>query len=711
MQIRVQCACGKAYNVDAKHAGRKTTCKVCGGELIIPGTPSAADLVTPRVSTPPPRPGASGIHKPRPAGAPSAMHADLPPVEVEIVEDVPVLPVFVEPQPIVQSMPRQFSGAATSPAKTNGMAVASLVLAIPSFCLNIITAVPAIILGIMALRRISDSQGRESGQGLAIAGIVVAGLAIPLSALILIPAAQSARMSAHRVTSAHSLKQLALAVHTFYDNKSAFPQRVEELAPYVEGEASLRRLLNNRATGENPGFVYIPPEGGMENAGSKLIIAQINGGEMDPDLPAAFLDSTVRVPTKQEFHDAYSRKLTIYIKGKVAARQPQLPAPAIEDDSKTTHPGAVFLDDLAEVSSRTGWGSLGKHGATGYPEAHIPKVLIRGKTPKHALSASPPSFGSSEVVYDLAGKYKTFHGGVAIADSSLDGHNPITFVVWGDNKVLWKSKVFTRPGNVERFKIDIRRIKTLRLQVECPQDHRYRHAVWIEPALEPVEEEAATSQGNQGRKQPLEPSRAPNPNITLGPDGKQVIRLKAGAWVECLHGLDIKNVTRNGKWSTNRRGDVEIAPSTWAKLSIPTAAPSLTNYDIRTSFTRLGGNDAVLVIFPVASSRCQLVLDGWGATLSGLQMIDGKELPDVPQTHKGQVLTNGRQATMEVSVRVISPKQVKVTVHINGEKLQEFNGDPKFLSSHPGWNMTNGLGIGAYKSQVAFHSFEIKVLP
>src|SRR6478735_9269495 len=86
-------------------------------------------------------------------------------------------------------------GTATAPAvtKTSGLAITSLVLGILAFVTAGLTAIPAIICGHRALRKIKRSAGAQSGGGLAIAGLatgyigililgiaVLAGMATPL---------------------------------------------------------------------------------------------------------------------------------------------------------------------------------------------------------------------------------------------------------------------------------------------------------------------------------------------------------------------------------------------------------------------------------------------------------------------------------------------------------------------------------------------------
>jgi Domain of unknown function (DUF4190) len=61
----------------------------------------------------------------------------------------------------------------------NGLAIGSLVCGILSpFCCGLLTAIPAIVLGFMAINKIKAEPNRYGGRGMAIGGIVGGGLGI-----------------------------------------------------------------------------------------------------------------------------------------------------------------------------------------------------------------------------------------------------------------------------------------------------------------------------------------------------------------------------------------------------------------------------------------------------------------------------------------------------------------------------------------------------
>ena len=108
--------------------------------------------------------------------------------------------------------------AASVEAKTSGAAVAALVLGILVFVTCGITALPAIICGIVALVKISGSNGLLKGKGMAITGLVLPGVFVVLLpvfailAAILMPALSRTKGIAQRVVCGTNLKGLSVAM-------------------------------------------------------------------------------------------------------------------------------------------------------------------------------------------------------------------------------------------------------------------------------------------------------------------------------------------------------------------------------------------------------------------------------------------------------------------------------------------------------------------
>jgi prepilin-type processing-associated H-X9-DG protein len=111
--------------------------------------------------------------------------------------------------------------------ETCGYAIAALVLGILSPFSCMLTGLPAIIFGIIALVKINQASGRMKGNGLAIAGICLPVVLLPTIAIMmgtLMPALARTRQLAHRMTCGTHLSGLGKAMLIYVnDYEDKFP--------------------------------------------------------------------------------------------------------------------------------------------------------------------------------------------------------------------------------------------------------------------------------------------------------------------------------------------------------------------------------------------------------------------------------------------------------------------------------------------------------
>ena len=113
-----------------------------------------------------------------------------------------------------------------SKKETCGYAIAALVLGILSPFSCMLTALPAIIFGIVALVKISNASDRIKGNGMAIAGICLPVVALPVMALmmgILMPALARTRQLAFRMTCGTNLSGLGKAMLVYANDYGELP--------------------------------------------------------------------------------------------------------------------------------------------------------------------------------------------------------------------------------------------------------------------------------------------------------------------------------------------------------------------------------------------------------------------------------------------------------------------------------------------------------
>ncbi|HXI70734.1 MAG TPA: DUF4190 domain-containing protein [Verrucomicrobiae bacterium] len=154
-------------------------------------------------------------------------------VRVEGATEWKLLSDLPEFQDVLQSSvlpPISAAVPAAPPAtseKTSGLAVTSLVLGILGMFTCGLTALFGLILGIIAMVRVKNSGGKLSGNGLALAGIIVSAIflfMIPIFAAMLLPALAAAKQKAQTINCVNNEKQLALAVRIYSgDNGNHFP--------------------------------------------------------------------------------------------------------------------------------------------------------------------------------------------------------------------------------------------------------------------------------------------------------------------------------------------------------------------------------------------------------------------------------------------------------------------------------------------------------
>ena len=123
--------------------------------------------------------------------------------------NAPPVPSQQPPQYAPQAQPYR----AYQPPKTDGGAIASMVLGIASFvlCLSFLAGIPAIILGHISRSKIKKSMGRLQGDGMALTGLIlgyISLLFIPIIAAIVIPNLLRARISANEAAAASTVRTI-----------------------------------------------------------------------------------------------------------------------------------------------------------------------------------------------------------------------------------------------------------------------------------------------------------------------------------------------------------------------------------------------------------------------------------------------------------------------------------------------------------------------
>ena len=140
------------------------------------------------------------------------------------------------------------------------------------------------------------------------------------------------------------------------------------------------------------------------------------------------------------------------------------------------HQTSLPLDSMPPRQVTVGYGTLGRGGSLGYENK---QVTVGGRTYESSLSAHPPS----RLIFDLAGRFNSFHCAVAINDDVPAGITHADFSVLADGcRVAVASHVMAgEPPHA--LAASVAGARRLELRVETSR-WPYCHAVWLEPRLE-----------------------------------------------------------------------------------------------------------------------------------------------------------------------------------------------------------------------------------
>ncbi len=196
--IQFHCGCGKLLQAREEHAGLEIACPGCGTRLAVPGQAYA-------------------------------------------IQEVPTLPTA--PGPTAAPAPRREGGRRPRARETgpelSGKALASLICGGLTFLLPVLLAIPAVLLGILALVSIKRNPGRVSGMGFALAGLIT-GVLGNVTLLPYVWLYQGVSDRGAKRDSIHNLKVLGLAMHNYHSAYQHFP------TPAIYSKQDGRPLLSWR---------------------------------------------------------------------------------------------------------------------------------------------------------------------------------------------------------------------------------------------------------------------------------------------------------------------------------------------------------------------------------------------------------------------------------------------------------------------------------
>lgn len=204
----------------------------------------------------------------------------------------------------------------------------------------------------------------------------------------------------------------------------------------------------------------------------------------------------------------------------------------------------------------------------------------------------------------------------------------------------------------------------------------------------------------------VEESGAVPPSVVLAPgDG-----LPRRQWVDALTYVDLDWHVVSGRWRRDAEGlTTDLVRECMSRVMLPFEING--SYDLKAEFTRLSGAGSVNVLLPVGKRTCRFTLAGFGQTLHGLGMIDGKTAGNKanPAVWRPGQLTNERRHRVSISVRT-ERDEATIEVTLDGKTILTWTGKQNSLGVPASWTLPypRRVAIGAHDSPVTFHDVSLR---
>ena len=191
----------------------------------------------------------------------------------------------------------------------------------------------------------------------------------------------------------------------------------------------------------------------------------------------------------------------------------------------------------------------------------------------------------------------------------------------------------------------------------------------------------------------------------------KAVELPTGKPIDLLEMVKLPEHGLVGTWE--RKAEMVIGQSSPdARFMVPVAIRG--SYELHCELTRRAGADAVIVVFPVGSSSCSVILSAWGGICHGLQMVDGRDVKDQKEI-TGAVLrpgnlTNGQRYKLQIDVSQ-DADQATIAVTLDGNRIIAWQGGVSRLSVSANIVIPcqQAVGIGIFNSPTEIHKLELRL--
>ncbi len=145
----------------------------------------------------------------------------------------------------------------------------------------------------------------------------------------------------------------------------------------------------------------------------------------------------------------------------------------------------TWLSDERPAAAAPEW-PLGAPPGTPVPNPFT-VMSVDGKRSPHGVPMHATGLGATYVSYSLGKRYDTFSTEVSLNDSSPRSNAPLTFSVYGDGRLLWRSSPVQTRADTQTCQLSVKDVDLLKLEVtnspQPPDGMLGAHGLWVEPSV------------------------------------------------------------------------------------------------------------------------------------------------------------------------------------------------------------------------------------
>jgi hypothetical protein len=177
----------------------------------------------------------------------------------------------------------------------------------------------------------------------------------------------------------------------------------------------------------------------------------------------------------------------------------------------------------------------------------------------------------------------------------------------------------------------------------------------------------------------------------------------SGRWLDVVPRIDITRDRVTGGWMLTK-GGVASDGTGPSRLMLPVSIDG--GYDLSLEFIRSRCQDGVMVVIPAGSSRCMLVIGGWGGNVSGLEYVDGNRGNQNSTTKTFHFVSNQNYVLL-IRVR-LQGEIASIEVLLDGASFIQWKGRPSSLELDTNWKLPEPKrpGLAAFHP-VSFQSVKV----